>query len=140
MDGIFVELLGGDIGFDTIAAVEQLRVGLSGLIQLQFNGALVQRQVHERRQFIAPRPLLQAFKSRLGLGPWGVFDEGIALSRWSLVSRDISAGRLVRPVEEVVKADWSHYFVAPPQFFDLPKVADFRNWLVGQCDSFASPE
>ena len=65
--------------------------------------------------------------------------EGIALSRWSLVSRDISAGRLVRPVEEVVKADWSHYFVAPPQFFDLPKVADFRNWLVRQCDSFAPP-
>lgn len=66
--------------------------------------------------------------------------EGIALSRWSLVSRDISAGRLVRPVEESVKADWSHYFVAPPQFFDLPKVADFRNWLVGQCDNFAPPE
>lgn len=65
--------------------------------------------------------------------------EGIALSRWSLVSRDISAGRLVRPVEEVVKTDWSHYFVAPPQFFDLPKVADFRNWLVRQCDSFAPP-
>jgi LysR family glycine cleavage system transcriptional activator len=65
--------------------------------------------------------------------------EGIALSRWSLVSRDISAGRLVRPVEEVVKADWSHYFVAPPQFFDLPKVADFRDWLVRQCDSFAPP-
>jgi LysR family glycine cleavage system transcriptional activator len=65
--------------------------------------------------------------------------EGIALSRWSLVSRDISAGRLVRPVEEVVKADWSHYFVAPPQFFDLPKVADFRDWLIRQCDSFAPP-
>jgi LysR family glycine cleavage system transcriptional activator len=66
--------------------------------------------------------------------------EGIALSRWSLVSRDINAGRLVRPVEEVVKADWSHYFVAPPQYFDLPKVADFRDWLVEQCDSFKPPE
>jgi LysR family glycine cleavage system transcriptional activator len=66
--------------------------------------------------------------------------EGIALSRWSLVSRDINAGRLVRPVGEVVKADWSHYFVAPPQFFDLPKVADFRDWLVGQCNSFKPPE
>src|SRR5210317_1774534 len=66
--------------------------------------------------------------------------EGIALSRWSLVSRDINAGRLVRPVEKVVKADWSHYFVAPPQYFDLPKVADFRDWLVEQCDSFKPPE
>ena len=66
--------------------------------------------------------------------------EGIALSRWSLVSRDINAGRLVRPVEEVVKADWSHYFVAPPQYFDLPKVADFRDWMVVQCDNFKPPE
>jgi len=66
--------------------------------------------------------------------------EGIALTRWSLVSRDISAGRLVRPVDTVVKADWSHYFVAPPQYFDLPKVADFRDWLIQQCEGFDPPE
>ncbi len=65
--------------------------------------------------------------------------EGIALTRWSLVSRDIDAGRLVRPVEDIVKADWSHYFAAPPQFFDLPKVADFRDWLIGECAEFPPP-
>jgi LysR family glycine cleavage system transcriptional activator len=65
--------------------------------------------------------------------------EGIALSRWSLVSRDIDAGRLVRPIDTVVKADWSHYFVAPPQFFDLPKVVEFRDWLLEQCSQFAPP-
>jgi LysR family glycine cleavage system transcriptional activator len=65
--------------------------------------------------------------------------EGIALTRWSLVSRDIRAGRLVRPVETVVKADWSHYFVAPPHYFDLPKVTTFREWLQEQCGSFAAP-
>ncbi|MCP4046725.1 MAG: LysR family transcriptional regulator, partial [Gammaproteobacteria bacterium] len=42
--------------------------------------------------------------------------EGIALSRWSLVARDIEAGRLVRPIDAVVKADWSTYFVAPPHY------------------------
>ena len=62
--------------------------------------------------------------------------EGIALSRWSLVARDIDAGRLLRPIETVVKADWSHYFVAPPQYFDLPKVAVFRDWLQDQCSRF----
>lgn len=65
--------------------------------------------------------------------------EAIALSRWSLVSRDIDAGRLVRPISTVVKADWSHYFVAPPQYFDLPKVAEFRDWLVDHCSQFEAP-
>ena len=65
--------------------------------------------------------------------------EAIALSRWTLVSRDIDAKRLVRPIETVVKADWSHYFVAPPHYFDLPKVADFRDWLLDHCSQFEPP-
>ena len=65
--------------------------------------------------------------------------EGIALTRWSLVSRDIRAGRLVRPVDTVVKADWSHYFVAPPHYFDLPKVRVFRDWLLANCRDFRPP-
>jgi LysR family glycine cleavage system transcriptional activator len=66
--------------------------------------------------------------------------EGIALSRWSLVARDIEAGRLVRPIDAVVKADWSSYFVAPPHYFDLPKVAAFREWLLDHFSQFALPE
>lgn len=66
--------------------------------------------------------------------------EGIALSRWTLVARDISAGRLVRPIDTVVKTDWSHYFVAPPHYFDLPKVAVYRDWLLGHCMRFDPPE
>lgn len=65
--------------------------------------------------------------------------EAIALSRWSLVARDIGAGRLVRPVETVIRSEWSHYFVAPPHYFDLPKVATFRDWLMDQCSNFESP-
>jgi LysR family glycine cleavage system transcriptional activator len=66
--------------------------------------------------------------------------EGIALSRWSLVARDIEAGRLVRPIDAVVKADWSSYFVAPPHYFDLPKVVAFREWLLDHFSQFALPE
>ncbi len=65
--------------------------------------------------------------------------EGIALSRWTLVARDIRVRRLVRPVKTVVKSDWSHYFVAPPNYFDLPKVAAFRDWLLDRCREFESP-
>jgi LysR family glycine cleavage system transcriptional activator len=63
--------------------------------------------------------------------------EGIALSRWSLVARDIEAGRLVRPIDAVVKSDWSTYFVAPPHYFDLPKVVSFREWLLDHFLQFA---
>lgn len=66
--------------------------------------------------------------------------EGIALSRWSLVARDIEAGRLVRPIDAVVKTSWSSYFVAPPHYFDLPKVVVFRDWLIDQFSQFALPE
>ncbi|HET6564701.1 MAG TPA: transcriptional regulator GcvA [Xanthomonadales bacterium] len=66
--------------------------------------------------------------------------QGIALSRWSLVVRDIEAGRLVRPIQTVVKTDWSYYFVSPPHFFNLPKVKVFRQWLQDHCARFPVPE
>ena len=66
--------------------------------------------------------------------------QGIALSRWSLVARDIAAGRLVRPIDTVVRTDWSYYFVAPPHYYDLPKVTAFRDWIMGHCDRFERPE
>jgi LysR family glycine cleavage system transcriptional activator len=66
--------------------------------------------------------------------------QGIALSRWSLVVRDIEAGRLVRPIETVVKTDWSYYFVSPTHYFNLPKVKIFRQWLLDHCARFPTPE
>ena len=65
--------------------------------------------------------------------------EAIALSRWSLVARDIGAGRRVRPVDTIIQSEWSHYFVAPPHYFDLPKVAIFRDWLMERCLGFDTP-
>ncbi len=66
--------------------------------------------------------------------------QGIALSRWSLVVRDIEAGRLVRPIDTVVKTDWSYYFVSPVHYFNLPKVKIFRQWLLDHCARFPTPE
>lgn len=65
--------------------------------------------------------------------------EGIALGRWSLAARDIKARRLVRPIETVVKTDWSYYFVAPDHYFDMPKVSVFREWLQKRCAAFELP-
>jgi LysR family glycine cleavage system transcriptional activator len=66
--------------------------------------------------------------------------EGIALSRWSLVARDLEAGRLVRPVDTVVKSEWSYHFAAPRHYVDLPKVTVFRDWLLEQFLGFDTPE
>jgi len=66
--------------------------------------------------------------------------EGIALTRWSLASREIEARRLVRPIDTAVKADWSHYFVAPPHYFDLPKVTAFKDWLLDHSSRFEPPD
>lgn len=65
--------------------------------------------------------------------------EGIALSRWSLVARDIRAGRLVQAFDAAIKTSWSYYFVAPPHYFDLPKVAIFRDWLRDHFSRFEPP-
>jgi len=66
--------------------------------------------------------------------------QGIALSRWSLVARDLAAGRLVRPFPRVVKTDWSYFFVSPPHYFNIPKVVFFREWMEESCQMFEKPE
>lgn len=65
---------------------------------------------------------------------------GIALARWSVVARDLDAGRLVRPIPTAVKTDWSYYFVSPPHYFDLPKVTTLREWLFENAREFDRPE
>ena len=66
--------------------------------------------------------------------------EGIALSRWSLVARDIAAGRLVRPIQRTVATDWSYFFVAPAHHQEMPKIRAFFHWLKTQCDAFPGPD
>lgn len=65
---------------------------------------------------------------------------GIALVRWSLVARDLDAGRLVRAMPTAVRTNWSYYFVSPPHYFDLPKVKIWRDWLFDHARRFRIPE
>lgn len=65
---------------------------------------------------------------------------GVALARWSLVARDLDTGRLVRAIPTAVKTNWSYYFVSPPHFFDLPKIAVLRDWLFAHAKQFERPE
>ena len=65
---------------------------------------------------------------------------GIGLVRWSLIAGELDSGRLVRPLPVTIKSRFAHYFVAPPYYFDMPKVAEFRRWLEECCRAFATPE
>ncbi len=66
--------------------------------------------------------------------------EGIALTRWSLVARDIAHGRLVRAVPSIVRTDWSYWLVGPTQHMELPKARAFLHWLEAECAEFERPE
>ncbi len=66
--------------------------------------------------------------------------EGIGLVRWSLIAGELDSGRLVRPLPVTIKSRFAYFFVAPPYYFDMPKVAEFRRWLEECCRAFATPE
>jgi LysR family glycine cleavage system transcriptional activator len=56
---------------------------------------------------------------------------GVALGRTPYVEADITAGRLVVPFDVVLPADAGFYIVAPEETADTPKIALFRDWLIG---------
>ena len=59
---------------------------------------------------------------------------GIALGRTPLVQADIAAGRLVVPFDVVLPADAGYYIAAPERTADSPKIALFRDWLIGSVE------
>ena len=66
--------------------------------------------------------------------------QGFALVRWSLAYQDIQDGRLVLASQRVVVAPRSYYFVCPPSYVALEKVAAFRDWLIGQAAQAPQPD
>lgn len=56
---------------------------------------------------------------------------GVALGRNRFVESDIAAGRLVVPFNIVLPGDAGYYIVAPEVTADAPKIALFRDWLIG---------
>ena len=65
---------------------------------------------------------------------------GIGLVRWSLVAAELASGRLVLPSSLAAKIGTAFYFVAPPHYFDMPKVTTFRAWLEECCRAFPAPD
>jgi LysR family glycine cleavage system transcriptional activator len=60
--------------------------------------------------------------------------QGIALARSALAAWDLRAGRLVRPFTLGVKVPYAYWIVCPKSTADLPKIATFRDWLLGEAE------
>jgi LysR family glycine cleavage system transcriptional activator len=57
---------------------------------------------------------------------------GVALGRWSLVANEVALRRLVIASPVIVPAPRAYFFVCPPAYVSLEKVALFRAWVVRQ--------
>jgi DNA-binding transcriptional LysR family regulator len=64
---------------------------------------------------------------------------GFALARWTLVTRSLHKGTLRLASKESLPYGSAHYLVCPRAFLALPKVAQFRAWIVAAARDFRGP-
>lgn len=58
--------------------------------------------------------------------------DGVALARSVLAADALASGRLVRPFNIALPAEYAYYFVCPPDHLKRPKVKAFRDWLFAE--------
>ena len=78
-------------------------------------------------------------------GPWytqanlvilaAMAGEGVALGRSVLVADDLAAGRLVKPFDVSLPAEYAYYVVHPEAAAGRPKVRAFRDWLLEEASA-----
>lgn len=68
-----------------------------------------------------------------------VAGQGVALARSALAALDLEAGRLVRPAGQSAPALFGYWIVCAPASADLPKIARFRSWLLGEAKDDTVP-
>lgn len=56
--------------------------------------------------------------------------QGVALANTSLVTGDLKAARLIRPVTGSLRSAFAYHFVCPEAALARPPVAAFRRWIV----------
>lgn len=58
--------------------------------------------------------------------------DGVAIARSVLAADALAAGRLVKPFDVTVPAEYAYYLVCPPDHLRRPKVVAFRDWLLAE--------
>jgi LysR family glycine cleavage system transcriptional activator len=64
---------------------------------------------------------------------------GFALARWTMVTRSLHKGTLRLASKEALPFSSAYYFVCPQAYLELPKVAQFREWIVAAAGEFRGP-
>src|SRR5271166_6011730 len=64
---------------------------------------------------------------------------GFALARWTMVTRSLQKGLLQLASKQALPYSSGYYFVCPRAFLQLPKVAQFREWIVAAARDFKGP-
>ena len=54
---------------------------------------------------------------------------GVALGRSILVADDIAAGRLIKPFDLSLRAEFAYFLVCPESHIQRRKVQVFRDWI-----------
>ena len=63
--------------------------------------------------------------------------QGVALGRSALAAADLEAGRLVRPFDISLAAEFAYYLVCPQSTVEYPKIVSFRDWLLAETKDFS---
>jgi LysR family glycine cleavage system transcriptional activator len=58
--------------------------------------------------------------------------QGIAIAKGALAADDLAAGRLVRPFDQSLPANYSYWLVCPEASAERPKIAAFRYWVLAE--------
>jgi LysR family glycine cleavage system transcriptional activator len=64
---------------------------------------------------------------------------GYVLARWTLVTRALHKGTLRLAGKGALPYGSSYYFVCPKNYLTLPKVAQFREWIIAAARDFPGP-
>jgi LysR family transcriptional regulator, glycine cleavage system transcriptional activator len=64
---------------------------------------------------------------------------GYALASWTLVTRSLQKGTLRLAGQGALPSSSGYYFVCPKNFLNIPKVAQFREWIVSAAQAFPPP-
>ncbi len=64
---------------------------------------------------------------------------GFALARWTIACRALQRGTLQIAGNDPLPYAYSYYFVCPPAYLAIPKVAQFREWLLASAAQFPPP-
>ncbi len=94
-------------------------------------------QTDEEAAWLSRAPSIEDSAGLLAAAEEGL---GYALARWTLVSRALQRGTLRLAGKGALPYGSAYYFVCPKNFLTLPKVSQFREWLLATARDFPGPE